>query len=171
MSENFDPLTLTELPFGFQGRIFRSPMPFRPGDEAGELFTRIKNLGVQVIVVLAPRQEYLAQTGLDLVQRYQEAGIETIEMPVEDFSVPNPEVLDQTLDLVITKARSGSNVVVHCQAGYGRTGTFMACLAVRALGLDGGQAIRWVRRYIPPALENRDQIEFVLEYGKRNAHH
>ena len=33
-------MPLTELPFGFPGRIFRSPMPFGPYDLHGEVYDR-----------------------------------------------------------------------------------------------------------------------------------
>ena len=43
-------------------------------------------------------------------------------------------------------------LVVHCHAGMGRTGLFLACLAQRALHMSPVEAIDWVRSYVPGAL-------------------
>jgi hypothetical protein len=45
---------LTELPFGFPGRVFRSPMPFGPYDLHGEVYDRFceEQIGVIVLLVL-----------------------------------------------------------------------------------------------------------------------
>jgi len=44
----------------------------------------------------------------------------------------------------------------------GRTGLFAACLARRVLGLSGEDAIRWVRRFIPEAVETSEQWQMVI---------
>lgn len=95
--------------------------------------------------------------------------MKTVEMPIQDYSIPDLEPLEKTLTETMGYAQEGCNIAAHCHAGYGRTGTFLACLAVRALGFDGKQAIDWLRQHIPPALENLEQYQFVLEYGKKNA--
>jgi hypothetical protein len=46
---------LTELPFGFPGRVFRSPMPFGPYDLHGEVYDRWCEAQIAVMGFLAPR--------------------------------------------------------------------------------------------------------------------
>ena len=161
----FLPDHLTELPFGLPGRVYRSPMPFRPGDEKGDLFQEYQQNRISVVVVLAEEEECSRKTGLDLLSFYTTQGMQVIYYPIRDFSVPaSLEELDQVLATVLEQASAGSNIAVHCNAGLGRTGTFLACLARKAFGLDGSQAVEWVREYVPPAVESPDQLDFVISY-------
>jgi protein-tyrosine phosphatase len=169
--EDFNPYTLTELPFHLPGRVYRSPMPFHPQDSRGELFRSYQQAGVQAVVLLLPRDEVLRKTDRDLVEFYRREGLQVIEMPIQDFSVPQMDLLEAAIDEAVIQVNAGRNVVVHCYAGYGRTGTFLACMAVRVLNLDGRKAVSWVRKYVPPALENEEQVRFVQEYGARHADH
>src|SRR5262249_6641624 len=50
-------MPLTELPFGFPGRIFRSPMPFGQYDLHGEVYDRFCEEQIAVIVLLASDEE------------------------------------------------------------------------------------------------------------------
>ena len=56
-------MPLTELPFGFPGRIFRSPMPFGPYDLHGEVYDQFCEEQIAVIILLASDEECLHRTG------------------------------------------------------------------------------------------------------------
>jgi protein-tyrosine phosphatase len=63
----------------------------------------------------------------------------------------------------IASAQAGHNIVVHCSAGIGRTGLFMAALAKQVLGLSGAEALQWIRSYIPHAVETPEQQRLLLD--------
>jgi protein-tyrosine phosphatase len=162
--ETISVAEVIELPFGLAGKIYRSPMPFRGKDRRGEFFDHYLSLDISVVVLLAEDEECQRETGRILGQFYLDHGLEVIRLPVPDYDVPRREELDQAIETVIDQACRGANIVVHCQGGLGRTGTFLACLAKRQLNLTGYEAITWVRDYIPAAVETDDQTQFILDY-------
>src|SRR5215510_13429684 len=155
-------MPLTELPFGFPGRVFRSPMPFGPYDLHGEVYDRFCEEQIAVIVLLASDEECLLKAGRDLRALYLEAGLQVLYLPIPDFEVPAIDDLERAIQHTIAYAQAGHHVAIHCSAGIGRTGLFMAYLAKRVLGVLGAEALQWVRRFIPHAAETPEQQQLVL---------
>jgi protein-tyrosine phosphatase len=158
---------LIELPFGLPGRIYRSPMPFRAGDGQGEVFRQYMEKQVSVVVVLVDDAECLARSGRLLRLFYNSNGLEVIHLPIPDFDVPSQEALSAAVKAAQARASSGKNLAVHCYAGYGRTGMFLACMARRVLGMSPYEAIEWVRSYVPTAIEVPEQVEVVKAFKNK----
>jgi hypothetical protein len=93
--------SLTELPFGLPGKIYRSPMPFGPYDAAGIIFEAYKSHHVSVVVVLAENDECLQKAKRNLHAFYTEQGLEVICSPIRDFSVPSLTDLQMGLNQII----------------------------------------------------------------------
>ena len=155
-------ISLTELPLGLPGRIFRRPMPYGDFDPEGRALEAFQKHHISVVVLLAEEDEILKKTGRDLKTLYLAGGLEAIHLPISDFNVPEKEELEKVLDLTLSHARAGRNIVIHCHAGFGRTGLLVAYLARRVFGFSGAEAIRWARRYIPGAVEAADQEKMIL---------
>ena len=155
-------MPLTELPFGFPGRIFRSPMPFGQYDPHGEVYARFLHEQITVVVLLADEQECLHKAGRNLREWYHNEGLQVLYLPIPDFSVPLRDDLEQAVQHTIAYAQAEHHIVIHCSAGIGRTGLFTAYLAKRCLGLSGSEALQWVRRYIPRAVETPEQQRLLL---------
>ena len=85
-------------------------------------------------------------------------------MPISDMGIPGPawEARWQTEGGVIRDAlAAGDNVVMHCWAGLGRTGTVAARLLVEC-GMEPAAAILRVRDARPGAIQTRKQEKYVL---------
>jgi protein-tyrosine phosphatase len=158
-------MLMTELPFGQPGRIFRSPMPFgKKYDPEGLVYQAYRDNEVSVIVLLAEDHECKEKAGRDLKALYVQDGFTVVHLPIVDFGIPSQQALRVALDATVCEAQAGRHIVIHCSAGIGRTGLFTACLARRLLNLPGEQAIEWVRRSIPHAVETSEQRQFVAQF-------
>lgn len=156
---------LTLLPYNLPGRIYRSPLPYsRMFDRLEEVWSLYKTAGVGHVVMLLPELEAMQHSGRDIKKMYEQAGVQVISSAVEDFSAPPKGAFDSAIQQVITLAKKGETVAIHCHAGVGRTGMFAACLARELWGLSAQDAIAWVRQFIPDAVETDFQVNFVGEY-------
>ena len=159
------PPLFTLLPFNQPGKVYRSVMPgsflFDPTDQVMSLY---QQAGIQSVVVLNPKEDLEKFTQEDLLLRYRSVGINIIHAPVADFSAPAHGAWNKDLAYVENLIRSGETIAIHCHAGIGRTGMFVACLAQDLLGLSPQESIEWVRQHIPTAIETDYQKQFVLRY-------
>jgi protein-tyrosine phosphatase len=96
---------------------------------------------------------------------YLQEGFQVIHLPIPDFDVPSKEDLEGAVKKTVEQAQAGQNIVIHCHAGLGRTGLFVAYLAKQVLGLSGEAAIHWTRKYIPNALDTDEQRKWVMNDG------
>lgn len=92
-----------------------------------------------------------------------------INIPTEDFSVPDVQDMGRGLIGAVQALSSGKDVYVGCMGGVGRTGLFMGCMA--KLMLDEGflppgtNVIQYVREaYMPYAIETKEQQAYVTGF-------
>lgn len=155
---------LTRIPFNLIGEVYRSPMPFAAFDLGHSTLSEYIEAGVTTVVMLTELGEDLLRAGRDLTQAYAGHQIETLHFPIVDFDTPDdPGQMIAVLEEVIRRVAKGEHIAVHCFAGRGRTGMFIALLARKILGMDGQEAIDWVRQYFP-AIETEAQEKLVREF-------
>jgi len=156
---------ITEMPFGMPGKVFRSPMPFGKYDFGKAVWSDYLDNKICLVVILVEEGEFSVGAGMDLSKFYRSEGLEIIHYPIPDFQTPlNKETFLGVIGKVLSYAENGENVAVHCLAGIGRTGLFLACMAKKHFHISGQEAIEWVRKSLPGAVESSIQERFILNF-------
>jgi len=138
-------------------------MPFSVYDPEGDSLFQFKRENGSLIVLLAEEDECVIRTGLNLKSLYLNQGFQVLHLPIPDFNVPSKKDLEEAIKKTVEHAEVGKNILIHCHAGLGRTGLFVAYLAKRVLGLSSEEAIHWTRKVIPHALETDEQSQMVID--------
>ena len=118
-------------------------------------FEFLKDKGFEAIVSLteSPLSEVLTS----------EFGFSVKHIPVRDFEAPTLEQIEDFVAFAENARSEGKKLVVHCDAGIGRTGTILACYLV-SKGYNAADAIGEVRTKRPGSLETIEQEEVVLKF-------
>jgi hypothetical protein len=146
------------LPYNFSwlnDELAGSGHPGRHPHELQAALAALKDEGVGCIVSLDPVDG-------DAVTA---AGLTSIQLPVPDMGIPSLEELSGSIAAALARLRGGRKVLVHCGAGYGRTGLFLACLLVSE-GMAPDEAIDFVRRKRPGSIETPGQEALIRAWGE-----
>jgi atypical dual specificity phosphatase len=92
--------------------------------------------------------------------------IDYLHLMVEDYGAPTMEVLDEIVDYIDKKIRSGKAVLVHCAAGKGRTGAVLAAYMIKKEKLTAEQAIEKIRLMRPGSVQSLTQETALSMYEK-----
>ena len=118
----------------------------------------LKDNGIEAIVSL---------TGLPLHKTLiEEFGFEYKHIPVADLTSPTQEQIEEFVTFVNNLISSKKKIVVHCDAGIGRTGTMLACYLVNK-GRSAKNAITEVRKKRPGSIETMEQEETIEKYEEK----
>ncbi len=122
-------------------------------------FEFLKGEGFEAIVSLteSPLSEVL-------IEKF---GFSVKHIPVRDFEAPTLEQIEDFVVFAENARSEGKKLVVHCDAGIGRTGTVLACYLV-SKGYNAADAIEEVRTKRPGSLETIEQEEVVLKFAGKN---
>ena len=85
-------------------------------------------------------------------------------MPVGDFGAPENTQVLRFCELVDAAAEKGERVMVHCLAGIGRTGTFLASYLMWKEGLTARQALSRVRGLRKEYVQSVEQEAFLDDW-------
>ena len=99
----------------------------------------------------------------------EEFGFSVKHIPVRDFEAPTLEQIEDFIAFAEKVRAEGKKLVVHCDAGLGRTGTVLACYLVNK-GYNAAKAIEEVRTKRPGSVETFEQEELVMKYEDKGRH-
>lgn len=150
LAEWFDRLGgLTHI----DGNLHRSPLPF-----TREHFRVLREGGIRVVYSM----EEAVPGGLA-----REAGLDWRPHFWTDDAPPTPAQMDAWLKDFLAVPEDVP-VVVHCKAGWGRTGSAVACALMARNGWTARQALEHYWARVPAArgvMTRNGQAEFVRGYG------
>lgn len=111
--------------------IATSPRP-RGGEYLVDEVKNWASLGVNIVVSLLEKEEFIALHLEEEQQVCENNAIEYINFPIKDRQVPESYL--RTLKIVhylVQKISENKKVIVHCRAGIGRATLFATCLLIQ----------------------------------------
>lgn len=123
----------------------------------------IRRWGARTMVTLLQEAEFRTLGVTDLAETTATRGFDWFHAPIRDFSAPGSAfelAWAEAGPVVRERLRQGEDVLLHCRAGLGRTGTVAARLLVE-FGHTPESAIATVRRARQGTVENAEQADYV----------
>lgn len=148
---------LSNFSYLIEGVLAGCAHPFSFG-QTHESLGELHSNGIRAIVSLD-------EEGLPL-HVLAEYGFQYLHLPMPDFGVPTLEQACNFVRFVRRQRALGNPVVVHCRAGFGRTGTMLAVFLVSE-GTTPEEAICRVRYLRPGSIETHDQEAFIHQFASR----
>lgn len=138
---------LAQIPLQTRGKLYVSPMPFGPYDRYNRLLRMYRRHRIRRAVVLLTDDEIRRKARRNLCKAYAAAGIETLHHPIADWTSPGQDVISRLIP-ELARLLHYENVVIHCNAGVGRTGIVTACLVKYLTHCTGEEALAFVKQYM-----------------------
>jgi atypical dual specificity phosphatase len=94
----------------------------------------------------------------------QAARLGALHFPIPDHGAPDDlPAFARFVDAVAVRIEAGETTLVHCYAGIGRTGLFLAAWLARHRGMSAELAISTLRAVRPRSIETAVQIRALAQ--------
>ena len=153
------------IPVPMDGRLYVSPMPFGPYDRGSRLWKEYQRKGIQHVVCMVTEEEVKKKARRDILRLYREAGLTVHHIPILDYTAPMHGDIARVMPAIL-KALTTDRIVVHCNAGVGRTGVITGCIVSKIFDCSGEEAIDYIRQRTMLNLTTT-QMYFTREFAKR----
>ena len=117
----------------------------------------LREQGIELVITLTEdpiRRDWLG-----------DAGLLSLHIPVQDMAPPTLPQVEECVSAIKRAHEQNMAVALHCYAGRGRTGTFLASYLV-ATGLSAEEAITRIRQLRPGSIETEEQEDVVREFAR-----
>jgi protein-tyrosine phosphatase len=157
-----------ELPSGLAGHLFLCGMPGRR-EPLEKLWREVRAKRIHYIVSLAGLGEVLEKSP-DYAEAIAAGGVpcDRLEFAVVDYGVPDDRSAFRAFARDLAgRLRMGQRLLLHCDAGIGRTGTLAMCVLI-ALGESSQSAKRVVSAAgsSPVTAEQEDLIAWCADQAR-----
>jgi protein-tyrosine phosphatase/GNAT superfamily N-acetyltransferase len=142
-------------------------------EEANFKLSVLKSKGIDAVVSLIEADELSTASKklLSYADAMQAAGIEVINIPIRDFSIPSVEQMQKiltTIDILIAQKKI---VYIHCRGGIGRTGTAVGCWLIQKKIASPANVLEQIRQLksesglsVFESPETEEQRNFILNW-------
>ena len=148
-----------------KGQLWISHYPGKIGVENKIIQAEIdllefKKKKIDIVVSLLEKEELKTLNVLTLFEIIKKHEFTHYNFPIEDKSVPKNKVqLHRLLDDLCDEIHKNKKIVLHCNAGLGRSG-LIAALICKKLGVSENP-ISYIREHRPGCIETKDQEKMI----------
>jgi protein-tyrosine phosphatase len=150
------------IPLEVGGRLYVSPMPYGPYDTTNALLRVYRRHHISRVIALVTDGEVKQKAKRNLFGIYAKHGMAVFRVPFPDLTAPVQQDISRDMPGILEALKS-ENVVVHCNAGIGRTGIMVCCIIRAIRGCSGEEAIDYVRSHMHTDLTS-EQRRFICTW-------